>query len=96
MEIHNAVADEPDPDSTETIPLPDIPQARVRVTSIDNLTGGEWDRIGIAIYELAVTGEAELDRDAVLDDFLRARVAYDLPDEGTSEDMVDDINIPQD
>ena len=88
--IHNAVATEDADD------LASEPVARVRVLSIDNAGGGEWDRIGLAIYELAVTGEAELEREAVLDDFLRARVAYDLVDEGTAEDVVDRFDIPQD
>ena len=88
--IHNAVA------TADPTDLSSEPVARVRVLSVNNAGGGEWDRIGLAIYELAVTGEAELDRQAVLDDFLRARVAYDLVDEGIAEDVVDEFEIPQD
>ena len=73
---------------------------RVRVDTVENRWTAEWDRVGAAIYGIVLDLEVPIDiteeryKDA-LDDWLRAGVDFDLPDEGSDVDLEGDFDLPQ-
>ena len=72
----------------------------VQVEGVGNLGSGEDDRLGVAVYEISLSCEIPLDIQpaqfkAALDDWLRAGVDFDLPDEGEAVDLSGDFDLPQ-
>ena len=68
------------------------------VADVTNEWSGEWDRVGVAVYSLELAQDMPLlgvDSEG-FDDWLRAGVDIDLPDEGEDVDLEGDFDLPQD
>ena len=73
---------------------------RVRIDTVENRWTAEWDRVGVAIYGIVLDLEMPIDiteerYKAAFDDWLRAGVDFDLPDEGSAVDLEGDFDLPQ-
>ena len=70
----------------------------LRVDTVENITEEAWEDVGIAVYgidlELEITFDPEELPTKPFDDFLRARIDYDLDDDGVPE-AEDHIDLPQ-
>ena len=92
--LHNAQTDNPtSPVSGQTY----VP-GRLRVEAIENQWAAPLDRIDLAVYEIRVNMNGELDDTCAptttLDDFLRAGVDFDITGDGTG-DIEGGFDLPQ-
>ena len=70
---------------------------QIHITGMQNLWSGDLDKVGVAVYgialEVAVPLDADEDRLPVLNDFLRAGIDWDLPGVGEEVDASEIFDV---
>ena len=71
---------------------------RAVIEQINNLWSGQWDRVGVAVYDIVLEIDMPMDFRPVdlksaLDDWLRVGVGFDLDGDGDS-DLDGDFDLP--